>query len=171
MNEHLDEVKNIPQNSRQAQEYVLGRYQKQIDYYWESSKRNKLGYKWTRYLTIILGAIVTIIASLSSAAFIENSVFLDKSFAIATPVLAGILSIVGGLSQTFQWGAAWREMVLTAETLEMAFDEIKVTPPEKFGPQKHLDYLNTLVIKESEGFFSRSLGRAPEPKGANGGVT
>jgi hypothetical protein len=39
-------------------------YKKHIDCYWEASRANKNGYKYSRYLVIILGPLVTLITSL-----------------------------------------------------------------------------------------------------------
>ena len=39
-----------------------------------------------------------------------------------TPLLAAGLAIVGGVSQTFQWGAAWSDMTMTATRLQKEQD-------------------------------------------------
>ena len=46
--------------------YIATRYKKAISYYWAASRSNKRWYTWTRYLTVVLGALVTLLASLSS---------------------------------------------------------------------------------------------------------
>ena len=137
--------------------YVLERYDSSIKYYWSSSKRNKKAYKLTRSVTIILGALVTLISSISSANFITEITSLKISFAIATPVLAAILTIAGGFAQSFHWGAAWRDMVINAQKLEKERDRVQVTKPEEIDMAKEVSLLNELVITESQSFFQRIL--------------
>ena len=137
--------------------YVLDRYESSIKYYWSSSKRNKKAYKLTRSVTIVLGASVTLISSLSSADFITSISTLKISFAIATPVLAAILTIAAGFAQSFHWGAAWRDMVINAKELEKELDRFKVTKPEEIDMAKEVAILNELVITESQSFFQRIL--------------
>ena len=146
------------------EDYVLERYNKSIDYYWMASRHNKKAYKLTRSLVVILGAFVTLVASLSSAKFIESKPFWDTLFAIASPMLAAILTIAAGFSQTFQWGAAWRDMVLNAERLEKERDRIIISKTEDRNKTKELDNLNDLVIEESETFFQRILGGAKKER-------
>jgi hypothetical protein len=75
---------------------------------------------------------------------------------IAAPVIAAALTISSGLLSAFQWGAAWQEMVLTAERLEQERDRIRVTPGSDAA--RDLDILNKLVLTESTGFFTRIMG-------------
>jgi hypothetical protein len=151
-----------------ARQYVLDRYDRQIEYYWKKSSANKRGYKWYRYMIVVFGALVTLAAALSSSTFIKDSTPWPMLFAIATPVLAALLTILNGFSQSFQWGAAWREMVLSAERLEKERDRIKVSPAGERDPVAELEYLNSTVLEESQGFFDRILGRSQaktqEPK-------
>lgn len=142
--------------------YIVNRFQRAIDYYWQASRYNKRAYKLTRYLTVILGAVVTLVASISSAKFVEDWGW-ATALAILTPVLAALLAIVGGFSQSFQWGAAWQEMVLTAERLEKELDRIQVTEAAQIDAQQELELLNELVIAESRGFFGRIVGRLEAP--------
>lgn len=136
-----------------AREYVLKRYDDSIRYYWKASALNKRLYKWTRYLVVVFGAAVTLLASISSTNVFTGG--WQLALQIATPLVAAILTIIGGLSQSFQWGAAWQEMVLTAERLERERDRILVT---RGDPERDLEVLNSLVLRESEGFFMRILG-------------
>lgn len=135
---------------------VLDKYEKKIEYYWKASQSNKRSYKMTRYLTIILGAVLTMIASLSAAKFITG--WVATLFAVATPVLAATLAIVGGVSQAFQWGAAWSDMVITATRLERERDRLAVTPPDQVDPIKEMAILDGLVLEETQGFFQRLFG-------------
>jgi hypothetical protein len=145
-----------------ARDYVLKRYNDSIGYYWKASRLNRRLYKWTRYLVVVFGAVVTLLASIASTSQITGA--WATALAIATPILAATLTIIGGLSQSFQWGAAWQEMVLTAERLERERDRILVT---RSDPEADLETLNSLVLQESEGFFMRILGSvqptAPRP--------
>jgi hypothetical protein len=102
--------------AEEAKNLVLKRYDEHIAYYWKMSKSNKNSYKATRYLMIVLGAFVTLVATITSTHSIQD--FWGKVFAVATPLLAASLAIVGGVSQAFQWGAAWSDMVITATRLE-----------------------------------------------------
>ena len=142
-----------PADTNGARDYVIKRYNDAISYYWKASRFNRRLYKWTRYLVIVFGALVTLLASISSASQITG--VWATALAIATPLLAAVLTIIGGLSQSFQWGAAWQEMVLTAERLERERDRILVT---RGDPEADLETLHKLVLQESEGFFMRILG-------------
>jgi Protein of unknown function (DUF4231) len=142
----------------EARNLILERYEQRIQYYWKASQYNKQSYKVTRYLTVLLGALVTLIASLSSADFIKSSNGLAFLFAILTPLLAASMAIVGGISQTFQWGAAWSDQVITATRLEKERDRVAVTPPQQLDPVKEMALLDDLVLVETEGFFQRLLG-------------
>jgi hypothetical protein len=141
-----------------ARKYVLDRYDKRIAYYWRSSQYNKRSYKATRYLLIVLGALVTLISSLSSADFVKASSVLAISFAVFTPLLAASMAIVGGVSQAFQWGAAWSDMVITAARLEKERDRVAVTPSSELDPIKELALLDDMVLTETQGFFQRLFG-------------
>ena len=55
----------MPLSSEQKDEFVENRYTEAIAYYWKTSRNNKRAYKLTRSLTVILGAMVTLVASLS----------------------------------------------------------------------------------------------------------
>jgi hypothetical protein len=144
---------DLQKQTPDKRQYVLARYEKAITYYWRVSMANKRWYKWTRYLTVVLGALVTLLASLSSSQLMTG--WWVTSVGLMTPIGAAVLTIVGGLSQTFQWGAAWQEMVLTAERLERERDRIMVTESDAV---QDLDVLNRLVLEESRGFFTRILG-------------
>ncbi|NUM46259.1 MAG: DUF4231 domain-containing protein [Anaerolineales bacterium] len=144
--------------------YILKRYQNQIAYYWSVSKVNKRAYKRFRSWTIILGALVTLISSMSAAEFIQSVEWLRILFAIATPVVAATLAIMGGMGQNFHWGATWRDMVLNASRLEKERDRFMATPSEKRDLKKELDLLNTIVIEETQNFFQRVLESEVKPK-------
>ena len=152
------------ENAESSKDYVLERYERAIDYYWKTSRHNRNSYKTTRSLVLILGATVTLVASLSSAHFIDSNSFWNTTFAVIGPVLAALLTIAGGFSQTFQWGAAWHDMTLNAERLEQERDRIRVMKPEERDPAKELDVLNKLVIAETQTFFQRILGGAKTVK-------
>lgn len=148
----------MPEDFKKTSEYVEKRYKETIDWYWNASKNNKRAYKFTRGMTIILGALVTLVASISSAEFISSNLFWDRIFSIGTPLLAAFLAIIGGFSQTFQWGASWKDMVMTAQELEKDRDRFLVTKPELRNPTKELDKLNEHIIIESRSFFQRIFG-------------
>jgi hypothetical protein len=141
-----------------GKQQVLSRYDERIAYYWKASQHNKASYKTTRYLIIVLGATVTLVSSLSSADFIKSVGFLSLTFAVLTPLLAAPMAIVGGISQAFQWGAAWSDMVITATRLEKERNRIAVTPPDQIDPIKEMGVLDELVLTETQGFFQRLFG-------------
>ena len=148
-------------------DYVRKRYEDAIGYYNRTSRNNKRAYKVTRILTLIFGSLVTLASSLSSAGFIEDKSFWEYAFAVGTPILAATLAFLGGFSQTFQWGAAWQDMVLTSERLQKEMDRFMVTKPEDLDLSEEVKLLNDFVIEESQGFFERILGRARAPKTDN----
>lgn len=141
----------------EAKSQILESYKKRIEYYWNASNYNKRSYKTTRYLLIILGALVTLVASLSSADFIKSGP-LAIVFSVGTPLLAATMAIVGGISQAFQWGAAWSDMVITATRLEKERDRISVTPASQLDPIKEMALLDDTVLTETQGFFQRLFG-------------
>lgn len=146
----------------EAQRLVLERCNDRIAYYWKASQYNKRSYKGTRYLLIALGAIVTLVSSLSSSNFIKGPLIVV--FGVLTPVLAATMAIVSGVSQAFQWGAAWSDMVITATRLERERDRIAVTPPDQFDPVKEMALLDGLVLAETQVFFQRLFGSGGQTK-------
>lgn len=145
-------------------QYVLKKYNDQINYYWKVSSINKHAYKRFRAWTIILGALVTLISSLSAAEFIQAVNGLRIVFAIATPIFAATLAIMSGMSQNFHWGATWRDMVLNASRLEKERDRYLATKPENRDLACELDLLNSIVIEETQNFFQRVLESEIKPK-------
>ncbi len=138
-------------------DFVLEQYRKRIDYYWKTSRANKNGYKYSRYLTILLGSVVTLITALAASEQIK-SWELQATFQILAPVLAAILTIVGGFAQSFHWGSAWREMVLTALRLEQEYDRLRVLPDDQRDPVAEIERLYELVLTEGQSFFERLVG-------------
>ena len=150
-------IEAIPESDRN--EYVLEQYRSRIDYYWLASRKNKKGYTYSRYLTIILGSVVTLITSLSASKVIEGW-GMEDILLILAPVLAAVLTIVGGFSQNFHWGSAWREMVLTALELERIYHRLKVTPDEQRDPIAEMEKLHEMILAEGANFFDRLVGVA-----------
>jgi hypothetical protein len=144
-------------------QYVLDMYKKKIDYYWNASRSNKKLYKNYRAWTIILGALVTLISSISAAAFPQKPDWLRILFEVATPVIAATLTVVSGLGQNFHWGATWRDMVVNGTRLEKERDRFLATPAEKRNLQKELDTLNSIVLEETRNFFQRVLDSEVKP--------
>jgi hypothetical protein len=68
------------------------------------------------------------------------------------------MAIVGGISQAFQWGAAWSDQVITATRLEKERDRIAVTPANQLDPVKEMQTLDDTVLAETQGFFQRLFG-------------
>lgn len=153
----MEQTNGITENS------VLERYQKAIDYYWKASSNNKKSFKLARFSIIILGSLVTLMSSFSSASFIEDQPYLKVSFSVLTPLMAALMTIVGGIAQSFHWGAAWRDMVLNAENLEKARDLFLATKPEARDLKLELDKMHTMVINESKNFFQRVIESEEKP--------
>ena len=148
----------VGENSGNLDEYIKGRYDEAIQFYWTASKTNKRWYKITRSLTVVFGALVTLIASLSSSTMISGSPKIQTLFSLGTPVLAALLTIIAGFSQSFQWGSTWQNMVLTAQCLQKEYDNYLVTPEEERDYPAESTKLNSFVITETESFFERMLG-------------
>lgn len=146
-----------------TERYIKDRYASAIRYYWKASRDNKRWYKLTRSLIVILGALVTLAASLASSQFVTESDFWNVVFAVGTPLLAAVLTIAAGFSQSFQWGATWKDMVMTAQQLEKERDRFLLTKPEERDYLKEVERINNFVIEESQGFFERMLGTARRP--------
>ena len=158
------DTKAVEQAQAMDEKYVLERYQNQIDYYWKTSSSNKKAYKRSRTWTTILGALVTLVSSLASATFIDSNDFLNTLFAVGTPLIAALLTIISGFSQSFHWGAAWRDMVVNASRLEKERDRFLATKPEEKNFHSELDLLNSMVIEETQSFFQRVLDSEVKPK-------
>lgn len=147
-------------HTEEADKIICTRYEDAINYYWNASKDNKRWYKITRSLTVVFGALVTLVASLTSSKIITETLGLETLFSLGTPILAAMLTIIAGFSQSFQWGSTWQNMVLTAQQLQKEYDVYLVTPVDKRNHKNESEKLNAFVIAESEGFFERMLGGA-----------
>ena len=145
-------------NREDLDDYIRSKYQQAIAYYWKASQANRTWYKVTRSLTVIFGAVVTLISSLASSKMIEASPVTTAAFAIGTPIMAALLAIIAGFSQNFQWGSTWQNMVITAQMLQKELDTWIVTPADKRDYEKEVVKLNNFVITETEEFFERMLG-------------
>lgn len=144
----------------ESDKYIRERYESAINYYWAASRSNKRWYKITRSLTVIFGALVTLVASLSSSEIIKDCETVKVLFALGTPILAAMLTVIAGFSQSFQWGSTWQNMVLTAQRLQNEYDAYLVTPKHERKYLEKSEKLNAFVINETESFFERMLGGA-----------
>jgi hypothetical protein len=144
--------------------YVLNLYREKIEYYWTASRKNKNSYKNYRAWSVILGALVTLVSSISAAEFIQSNNGMRIAFAVATPIIAATLTIIGGLGQNFHWGATWRDMVVNATRLEMERDRFLATKPEKRNLEKELGILNAILLDETKNFFQRVLDSEVKPQ-------
>jgi hypothetical protein len=73
------------------------------------------------------------------------------------------MAIVSGISQAFQWGAAWSDQVITATRLERERDRIAVTPASELDPVKEMLTLDDAILSETQGFFQRLFGSGGPP--------
>lgn len=137
--------------------YVHAAYEDAIGYYRRASRSNKFSYKGYRFLTILLGSLVTLISSLAATAYVESIPWLDTIFDFAVPIIAATLTIITGLSQSFQWGSAWRNMMVNKQRLEGERDRFLATDPEKRNYRKELSVLNSIILEETQSFFERVL--------------
>ena len=150
-------------------QYVLDKYNSKISYYWGASRNNKNSYKQYRAWTVILGALVTLVSSISAAEFVQKPEWLRVTFAVATPIIAATLTVINGLGQNFHWGATWRDMVINGTRLEKERDRFLATKPEDRDLVKELDRLNTIVLDETRNFFQRVMDSEVKPsKDQNG---
>lgn len=155
---------SIPDNEIEA--YVKKRYDDAISYYWKAAATNKRTYKLNRSLVIILGASVTLLSSLLSASYLQKGAW-STIISIATPLSAAVLTIINGFIQSFQSGAAWRDMVLSAERLEKERDRFMATPAGDKNYKRELSILNSIVVNESAAFFKRILDSEYQPESDN----
>lgn len=137
--------------------YVHAAYERAIGYYRNASRSNKFYYKSYRFLTILLGAIVTLTSSLAATAFVESIPWLDTMLDFAVPIIAAFLTIITGLSQNFQWGSAWRNMMVNKQRLEGERDRFLATEPQKRNYRRELSVLNSIILDETQSFFQRVL--------------
>ena len=147
-----------------VRKFLLQTYSDKIAYYWKSSTSNKRAYKITRILTLVLGALVTMMSSLTSVKFTDGNAWLGATFAVCTPLFAATLAVVGGISQSFQWGATWSDMVIVAERLEKERNRLTVLPLDQIDAVKELALLDDLVISETDSFFQRLFGSSGSAK-------
>jgi hypothetical protein len=147
---------DLEQRKTADDNYVLQQYEAKIKYYWDASRSNKTAYKRYRTWTVILGAAVTLISSMSAAEFIQSAEPLRITFAIATPLLAATMAVISGLGQNFRWGATWRDMVVNATRLEMERDRFLATASNR-DCEKELAVINGIILEETKSFFQRLL--------------
>jgi hypothetical protein len=137
--------------------YVHEAYERAINYYRNARRSTKRSYKTYRFLSIFLGALLTLISSLAATQFIYDDKVWRPIFALATPIIAATLSVITGLSQSFQWGSSWRDMSVHAQRITAERDRFLATQPEKRDHARELRILNNLLLLETESFFHRIL--------------
>lgn len=155
MTENIDQELDGKIDDKDA--YVHAAYERAIGYYRNASRSNKFYYKSYRFLTIFLGAFVTLISSLAATAYVESIPWLDTTLNFAVPIIAASLTIITGLSQSFQWGSAWRNMMVNKQRLEGERDRFLATDPTKRNYKKELSILNGIILSETQSFFERVL--------------
>lgn len=138
--------------------YVHRAYESAIDYSRKSAKATKRSYKIFRFLAVCLGSLVTLLSSLAATKYVDQWPDRTKTIIVlSTPVIAAILSIITGLSQSFQCGSTWREMSLHAEKVAAERDRFLATNPANRNYVQELETLHGLLIHETESFFQRIL--------------
>lgn len=137
--------------------YVHNAYERAIGYYRRTGKTNKFYYRSYRFLTIFLGSLVTLTSSLAATTYVEGIPWLDTTLGFAVPIIAAILTVITGLSQSFQWGSAWRNMMVNKQRLEGERDRFVATESRQRNYRRELAILNGIVLAETESFFQRVL--------------
>jgi hypothetical protein len=156
-NTNTDKYADLTGKIEDMDKYVHQAYDKQIDWYWSTSTTNKKLYKRFRFWTIVLGSLVTLIASLTTSEAIGRYSWIKTIFTIATPVLAAVLTVINTMSQNFQWGATWRDMVVNASRLQKEKSRFLATKAEDRDYKKELTRINNIVLEETQAFFRRIL--------------
>lgn len=152
-----DKYANLTGKIEDLDKYVHQAYDKQIDWYWKASSANKQSYKRFRFWTIVLGALVTLIASLTTSEAVTRYSWVSTIFTVLTPVLAALLTIINTMSQNFQWGATWRDMVINASRLQKEKNRFLATKQDERDHRKELIRINSIVLEETQAFFRRIL--------------
>ena len=152
-----DQTQQPVPSDNEMDQYVRKTYENTINYYRGASTSNKKNYKRYRSWTIILGALVTLIASLTTSRLITSYNWLETSFSVATPLLAATLTIINGLSQNFQWGATWRDMVVNSQRLQKEYDRYLASDIKDRNFQQELQTINDMMLEETQTFFQRVL--------------
>lgn len=160
-----DKYESLTGRIEDLDKYVHQSYDKQIDWYWKASSNNKKSYKRYRFWTVTLGSLVTLIASLTSTEIIMENAIVEGVFTILTPVLAALLTVINTLSQNFQWGATWRDMVVNATRLQREKNRFLATDVEKRNYRKELLRVHGMVLEETQSFFKRILDTEAVPMG------
>lgn len=145
-------------NENDKHDIIKKKYEDAISYYKNSSNKNKRWYKSTRSLTVVIGSLVTLTSSLSSSEVFVDSPTCKIFFSIGTPCLAALLTIISGFSQSFQWGSAWQNMILTSQILEKEYSRYLLIPGDLRDSALESEKINSLIITETESFFERILG-------------
>jgi hypothetical protein len=153
----IDKYEELTGRIEDLDKYVHQSYDRQIDWYWKASSKNKKNYKRFRFWTVILGALVTLIASLSTTAIITENEIVGGVFTLLTPVLAATLTVINSLSQNFQWGATWRDMVVNATRLQREKNRFLATDAQKRNYRKELLRIHSIALEETQSFFKRIL--------------
>jgi hypothetical protein len=161
---YLQESQDEDNYAKNPAEYVSKSYDERAEYYLHEMEQHKKRHDSARTWIIILGAIVTLISSLTTAEFITNTQYLSAIFTIATPILAAAWTILSGLSQSFQWGETWGDMSIYAPLIQKERDRFLTTPPQMRNNQKELEILNELLLNLNQRVTSRLLNRKEENK-------
>jgi len=88
---------------------------------------------------------------------VDDIPWLNTTLDFAVPIIAATLTIITGLSQSFQWGSAWRNMMVNKQRLEGERDRFLATEAKRRDYRKELSILNSIVLAETESFFQRVL--------------
>ena len=138
-------------------EYIIKKYDSNILYYWSSARSNKNLFKSTRRWPITLGALISLLTTLSLASFIEEVEYIRIFFAVVIVMLATMQSYFNEVSRNQNWGESWQKMTIAALKLEKEKDRLLSSEPSSINIQAELMILHNLLINETETFFKKAL--------------
>lgn len=93
-----------PTNPDDARDLVWMAYRSQFAYFSRGARLNRIAYQTSKIAAIIVAAAVTICAALSVAAWVTAS-------------LGGVVVVIQGLQQLFQWQMNWITARQSSETM------------------------------------------------------
>lgn len=74
-------------------------------------------------------------------------------FLFATPTITALITILHGITDPRTNFTCWRNSVITAQKLEKQLARLSVPRTEERDFEKELEYLNELVMEETEESF------------------
>lgn len=142
-----------PTDAEDAEHLVWAQFRSQFEEYSRAARNNRLAYQSAKVVAIVVAAVVTICAALSAPAWLTAS-------------LGGVLVVLEGLQQMFQWQANWIGYRRSAEQMRqhgMAF-AAGMAPYE--GPDRRrllAALMRDVALAENTTWAGRMAGKGPSP--------